>query len=139
MLFAGHGTNDNRWDGGNGGSIELIAGEGHGRSTDSGASAYSKGGSLLIKSGPSVAENPMDPASTTTEGLSTSQLEPVSTAMVEMSVLRQDHQTANQVVILECFWPMLELQACPAICLLAPALLRQGLISTMMVIQAQSE
>ena len=25
-----------------------------------------------------------------------------------------------QVVILECFWPMLELQACPEICLLAP-------------------
>jgi hypothetical protein len=64
MLFGGHGTNDDRWDGGNGGSIELIAGGGHGRSTDTdtggdvsiagGASAYSKGGSLLIKSGPSL-------------------------------------------------------------------------------------
>ena len=27
MLFAGHGTNDHRWDKGNGGNIELIAGE----------------------------------------------------------------------------------------------------------------
>jgi len=64
MLFAGHGTNEDRWDGGNGGSIELIAGGGHGRSADTdtggdvsitgGASSYSKGGSLLIKSGPSI-------------------------------------------------------------------------------------
>jgi len=39
----------------------------------------------------------MDPASMMTEGPSTSHLEPVFVAMVEMSVLRQDHQTANQV------------------------------------------
>ena len=64
IFFAGHGTHDDRWDGGNGGSIELIAGGGYGRNTDTdtggdvsitgGASAYSKGGSLLIKSGPSL-------------------------------------------------------------------------------------
>jgi hypothetical protein len=76
----------------------------------------------------------MDPAPTMTEGPSTSQLEPVVMAMVEMSVSRQDHQTANQVVTFECFRPMLELQACPEICLLAPALQHQGLITTMMVI-----
>jgi hypothetical protein len=39
----------------------------------------------------------MDPASMMTEGPSTSHLEPVFVAMVEMSVSRQDHQTANQV------------------------------------------
>jgi len=64
MLFAGHGTNQDRWDGGNGGSIELIAGAGHGhnRETDfggdviitGGASAFSNGGSFLMKSGPSL-------------------------------------------------------------------------------------
>lgn len=63
-FFAGHGTNDDRWDGGNGGSIELIAGGGHGRNQESdaggdvsitcGAAASSKGGSFLMKSGPSL-------------------------------------------------------------------------------------
>lgn len=63
-LFAGHGTSDDRNDGGNGGSIELIAGGGHGRnkhldtggdvSITGGASAKSAGGSLFIKSGPSL-------------------------------------------------------------------------------------
>jgi len=64
MLFAGHGTNYDRWDGGNGGNIELIAGAGHGhnRETDfggdviitGGASAFSNGGSFSMKSGPGL-------------------------------------------------------------------------------------
>lgn len=64
ILFAGHGTSDDRWDGGNGGSIELIAGGGRGRNKDldrggdvsitGGASATSSGGSVVIKSGPSL-------------------------------------------------------------------------------------
>ncbi len=64
MLFAGHGLSNDRWDGGNGGSIELIAGRGHGRDKDldtggdvsitGGASTSSSGGSLVIKSGPSL-------------------------------------------------------------------------------------
>lgn len=57
------GTSTDRWDGGNGGSIELIAGVGYGWnkyldtggdvSITSGASATSSGGSIVLKSGPS--------------------------------------------------------------------------------------
>ena len=64
MLFAGHGTSKDRWDGGNGGSIELIAGGGHGHNKDldvggdvsisGGASENAMGGSVLVKSGPSL-------------------------------------------------------------------------------------
>lgn len=64
MLFAGHGTNKDRWDGGKGGSIELIAGGGHGHNAETdtggdiamtgGVSSKSTGGSFLIQSGPSL-------------------------------------------------------------------------------------
>src|SRR5210317_1278468 len=63
-VFAGHGTNDDRYNGGKGGSIELIAGSGQGRNRDSdvggdiylqaGYSLQSSGGDVFVKSGPSI-------------------------------------------------------------------------------------
>ena len=61
-LYAGHGLSRDRYDGGAGGSIELIAGGAHGLSTidtggdislTGGAASQSTGGSVIIKSGPS--------------------------------------------------------------------------------------
>jgi len=63
-LFGGHGSSNDRYDGGNGGSIELIAGSGHGhnQATDVGGDIYlqagyslkSSGGNVFLKSGPSI-------------------------------------------------------------------------------------
>lgn len=46
MLFAGHGTSNDKGDGGDGGSIEMIAGGGHGRNarTDTGGDVSMSGG-----------------------------------------------------------------------------------------------
>ena len=63
-VFAGHGTSDDKYDGGNGGSIELIAGSGHGRNKDkdgggdihlqAGYAVEASGGNVFVKSGPSI-------------------------------------------------------------------------------------
>lgn len=70
MLFAGHGTSADRYHGGSGGSIELIAGSGDGqnKATDhggdvqitGGAAEKGNGGDFLMKSGPSTEGNSGD-------------------------------------------------------------------------------